>query len=79
MGCAAQESVIAEAKPASMPAVTAAPINSQDAEVVVLRRLVAKLSIWLVVCAMAAGVAVGLTDPTASESGRAATAGTLSR
>ena len=27
MGCAAQESVIAEAKPASMPAVTAAPIK----------------------------------------------------
>jgi hypothetical protein len=46
---------------------------------VVLRRLVAKLCIALVVCAMAAGLAVGLTDPTASVSGRAATAGTLSR
>ena len=43
------------------------------------RRLVAKLCIGLAVSVMAAGLMVGLTDPSASVSGRAATAGTLSR
>ena len=44
-----------------------------------LRRVVAKLCIGLTVCALATGLAVGLTDPSASVSGRAATAGTLNR
>lgn len=55
------------------------PIKAQGVEVVVLRRLVAKLCLGLVICAMIAGLVVGLTDPTASVSGRAATAGTLNR
>jgi hypothetical protein len=53
--------------------------SARDPEVVVLRRLVAKLCIGLLVCGMATGLAVALTDPTASVSGRAATAGTLNR
>jgi hypothetical protein len=45
----------------------------------VLRHLVAKLSVGLVVCAITVGLVVGLTDPRAGVSGRAATAGTLNR
>jgi hypothetical protein len=45
----------------------------------VSRRLVAKLCIALAVSAMAASLMVGLTDPKAAMSGRAATAGTLNR
>jgi hypothetical protein len=53
--------------------------SARDPEVVVLRRLVAKLCIGLLVCGMATGLAVALTDPTASVSGRAATAKTLNQ